>query len=227
MDTLKILLGATVALLLGALGVSLIQQKPAAESAGAAEKEEVLRKVEALRLELNRLQTEKSRQALQEAAARIPDVAPLPVAPTPIPSAELEAMQAEIARLQAEKEKAERDAQTADREAAYVGGRVLENRDQEARRARMITDAMLIGRISEWQETELGNFAIVEVVMRENVQQGTILCVRRNSGILGKLRIDEVSIEGTIASPVTAFSGIRPQSGDELILEPPFYRFEE
>lgn len=220
MDTLKILLGATVALLLGALGVSLYNQKAPSQSADSLEKAELMRQIEELRLEQDRLQIEKQRLALQQAAAQAPPVV-APVAPPP--AAEVASMKEQIAQLQADKEKAERDAETADREAAFVGGRALESRDKEARRARLISQALLIARVKEWVENpEVGGFATIEVVMPENVQPGTVLCLRRNTGILGRLRVDDVSIEGAIANPVTPFTETRPQAGDELILEPPF-----
>ncbi|MCW1923322.1 hypothetical protein OKA05_12225 [Luteolibacter arcticus] len=221
MDTLKILLGATVALLLGALGVSLYNQKAPSQSADSLEKAEIMRKIEELRLEQDRLQIEKQRLALQQAAALEPAVAP-PAAQPP-PAAEVESMKEQIALLQAEKEKAEREAETFEKEAVLIGGRQIESRDKEARRARLISQALLIARVKEWVENpEIGGFATIEIVMQENVQPGTILCLRRNTGILGRLRVDDVSIEGAIANPITPFTETRPQVGDELILEPPF-----
>ncbi len=221
MDTLKILLGATVALLLGALGVSLYNQKAPSKDSESLQTAELMRKIKELELEQDRLQIEKQRLALQQAAAQAPPVA-APVAQPPAAAA-VESMKGQIAQLQAEKEKAERDAATADREAAFVGGKVLESRDKEARRARLIGQALVIARVKEWVESpEVGGFATLEVVMPENAQPGAVLCLRRNTGILGRLRVDDVSIEGAIANPITPFTETRPQAGDELILEPPF-----
>lgn len=218
MDTLKILLGATVALLLGALAVSYKNINAPAKPAVQNEQKELLRQIEELRLEQDRLQIEKQRMELQQAAAQAPPV-PAPVAEP----AEIAAMQAQIAELEKEKEKALRDAETADREAAFVGGKMLEGRDQEARRARMIRDSLVIARIKEWvEDPQFGGFATIEVIMPDNVQPGSVLCVRRNTGILGKLRVGEMSIEGAIANPIGSFPEARPQAGDELILEPPF-----
>lgn len=218
MDTLKILLGATVALLLGALAVSYKNINAPAKPAVQNEQKELLRQIEELRLEQDRLQIEKQRMEIQQAAAQAPPV-PAPVAEP----AEIAAMQAQIAELEKEKEKALRDAETADREAAFVGGKMLEGRDQEARRARMIRDSLVIARIQEWvEDPQLGGFATIEVIMPDNVQPGTVLCVRRNTGILGKLRVGEMSIEGAIANPIGSFPEARPQAGDELILEPPY-----
>lgn len=219
MDTLKILLGATVALLLGALAVSYKNQTaPAKPPASKTEQAELLRQIEELRLEQDRLQIEKQRMMIQEAAAQAPPV-PAPVAE---PS-EIAAMKEQIAALEKEKEKALRDAEVADREAAFVGGKMLEGRDQEARRARMIRDSLVIARIKEWvEDPQYGGFATIDVIMPDNVQQGTVLCIRRNTGILGRLRVGEITIEGAIANPLGDFPEARPQAGDELILEPPF-----
>jgi len=222
MDTLKILLGATVALLLGALAVSYKNLGTPPKAAAKSEQAELLRQIEEIRLEQDRLQMEKQRMMLQQAAAPVPN----PVdnaAAIAAAAAEREVMQRQIAELQKEKEKAERDAEVADREAAFVGGKMLEGRDQEARRARMIRDSLVIGRIKEWvEDPQLGGFATVEVIMPDNVQPGTVLCIRRNTGILGRLRVGEMSIEGAIANPLGTFPEARPQAGDELILEPPF-----
>jgi hypothetical protein len=219
MDTLKILLGATVALLVGALAVSFKNGKPSERPADKSELAEVKRQLQEIQIEQDRLETERQRRMLQEAAAAQSAVVPAPVAAP----AELAAMQEQIAELQKEKEKAERDAETADREAAFVGGKMLESRDKEARRARMISQAMLIARVKEWvEDPQFGGFATIEIVMQENVQPGTILCVRRNTGILGRLKVGETTIEGAIANPVGNFPEARPQAGDELILEPLF-----
>ena len=218
MDTLKILLGATVALLLGALAVSYKNINAPAKPAAQSEQKELLRQIEELRLEQDRLQIEKQRMEIQQAAAQAPPV-PAPVAEP----AQIAAMQQQIADLEKEKEKAMRDAETADREAAFVGGKMLEGRDQEARRARMIRDSLVIARIQEWvEDPQFGGFATIEIIMPDNVQPGSVLCVRRNTGILGRLRVGEMSIEGAIANPVGTFPEARPQAGDELILEPPF-----
>jgi hypothetical protein len=222
MDTLKILLGATVALLLGALAVSYKNLGSPPKAAAKSEQAEILRQIEEIRLEQDRLQMEKQRMLLQQAATPAPSPAENAAA-IAAAAAEREEMKRQIDELQKEKEKAERDAEVADREAAFVGGKMLEGRDQEARRARMIRDSLVIGRIKEWvEDPQLGGFATVEVIMPDNVQPGTVLCIRRNTGILGRLRVGEMSIEGAIANPVGTFPEARPQAGDELILEPPF-----
>lgn len=219
MDTLKILLGATVALLIGALAVA-YKDGPAEKSASKDEVAELKQQIQQLQIEQDRLETERQRRILEEANAKA--AADQPAATTaPAPAAELAAMQEQIAKLEAEKAKAEKNAETANNEAAFVGGHVLEQRDNEGRRARMIKDALLIGRVKEWvEDAQFGGFATIEILMPENVQQETILCVRRNTGILGKLKVGEMSIEGAIATPVGPFPEASPQPGDELILDP-------
>jgi polyhydroxyalkanoate synthesis regulator phasin len=217
MDTLKILLGATVALLIGALAVA-FKGGPAEKGASKDEVAELKAQIQQLQVEQDRLETERQKRILEEATAKAAAEQP---APAPAPAADLAAMQEQIAKLEAEKAKAERNADTANNEAAYVAGHVLEARDNEGRRARMIRDAMLIGRVKEWvEDPQLGGFATIEIVMPENVQQETILCVRRNSGILGRLKVGEISIEGAIATPMGTFPEAKPQPGDELILDP-------
>ena len=221
MDTLKILLGATIALLLGALAVSYKNNSaPADNSAGTTELTEMKRQLADIQLEQDRLQTERERRVLREVTEK---AAP---APAPEPAADpsqLEAMRAEIAQLQAEKDKAERNAATSDKEAAFVTGKVTESRDKEARRARVIKDALVMARVREWiQDDNLGGFATIDIVMPENVTPDTVLCVRRNTGILGRLKVGEVTIEGGIANPVGGFGDSPPEPGDELIMEPPF-----
>ncbi|MCW1911948.1 hypothetical protein OJ996_00075 [Luteolibacter sp. GHJ8] len=220
MDTLKILLGATVALLIGALAVA-YKDGPAEKSASKDEVAELKAQIQQLQIEQDRLETERQKRILEEATAKAAAekaAAPAPAAPAP---AEVAALEEQLAKLEAEKAKAERNAETANNEAAYVAGHVLEQRDNEGRRARMVRDAMLIARVKEWvDDPQLGGFATIEILMPENVQPETVLCVRRNSGILGRLKVGEMSIEGAIATPMGAFPEAKPQPGDELILDP-------
>ena len=218
MDTLKILLGATVALLIGALAVA-YKDGPAEKGASKDEVAELKAQIQQLQIEQDRLETERQKRILEEATAKAAAAQPA-LAPAPA-AAEVEALKEQLAKLEAEKSKAERNAETANNEAAYVAGHVLEARDNEGRRARMIRDAMLIGRVKEWvDDQELGGFATIEILMPDNVQPETILCVRRNSGILGRLKVGEISIEGAIATPMGSFPEAKPQPGDELILDP-------
>jgi hypothetical protein len=135
--------------------------------------------------------------------------------------AQLEANRAAVAQL--ELEKAERDAKLADSEELLLDQRKLEGGDSELRRARMISEALLIGRIHEYREdAEYGGFATFEVLMPEQVQIGTILAIRRKTGILGQLKVSQVEGAGAVASPLPGFGQIKPEPGDELILPPQY-----
>lgn len=216
MDTLKILLGATVALLIGALAVSWQGLQNGTNSISVQQYKELQRQIQDINDQRAKLQEEKDKleklQITQSIAA--------PAQPDP---AEVAALKSQLALAEKEKADAELKANTRDKEASFIVGRDAENRDGGARRTRMINDALLVGKVSEWVEDPTsGSFATVKVERPESVQQDVVLCIRRNGGILGKLKVTQVSYEGTIASPMTPFNEVKPMPGDELILEPPF-----
>jgi hypothetical protein len=226
MDTLKILLGATVALLLAALGLSWKNlQTGSNDPKELSEQQMELKK---LQVEHERLQLEVMRLTNQQGGAP----APAPTASTTqvqaAPSqAEIEAAKAEIEQIELERKKA---AAAASQEAAFIEGKqqpktTLPDKAAEkvSRRLAMIQQSMLMGHVVEWVDSpDAGSFATIEITSPENVQAGTELLIRRNGGILGKLRVDRIEPDGTIANPITKFSGAKPVQGDELILEPPF-----
>jgi hypothetical protein len=125
-----------------------------------------------------------------------------------------------LAQLELETEEAKRQAERAEKETDFLLDKRDESKSKEARRVRVINDAMRIATIKIWQEDEqLGDFAILSIDSPDNVQAGAVLAIRRNGGILGKLRVSEVTIEGAIANPITNFGEVQPLPGDELILE--------
>ncbi len=218
MDTLKILLGATVALLLGALAVSWKNLQTGERNASKDELAKLQRQIEEIRRAQDDLALEKQRLALQEAAAR-----PTPSEDAAAEAAKLAAIEAQLARLEEEKAQGERDARMENQENAFQEGMEFQKKNSDVRRARMIRDALLIARVKEWVDGELGGFGTIDLVRPENVQPGSELLIRRNTGVLGKLRVERIDIEGGIVNPVTQFGDIRPEPGDELILEPPFF----
>jgi hypothetical protein len=222
MDTMKILLGATIALLLAALVMSWNGMRDGVKNAPEEEIARMRKQLDELRVETERIQLEKQLQQLREST---PPPAPAPAGPS---SAEMEAMRLELAAKEAalreaelEKERAERDAEAYKDEAGIVGRTVLEQSDNELRRARLIGNALLMGRITEYlDDSELGGFATFEVLMPENVRVGDTLAIRRNTGILGLLKVSDITPEGGIANPMPGFGPVKPQPGDELILPP-------
>jgi hypothetical protein len=222
MDTMKLLLGATIALLLGALVMSWQGMKEGVVNAPPDELARLRKQVDELRIEQKRLELEKQYQQLRDTPAA-----------QPVPSttnSEMEAMKAELAAKEAalreieeEKAKAERDAQTFKDEAGFIGQKVLDSSDNELRRARMIQNALLIGRVKEYvEEPEYGGFVTIELLMPENVQSGIQLAIRRKTGILGQLKISSIEGGEAIASPMPGFGQVKPVPGDELILPPQF-----
>lgn len=224
MDTIKLLLGATIALLLGAMVMSWQGMKEGVANAPEDEVARLRKQVNELRIEQERIRLEKEYQQFRDA--------PIPQQPAPVATStsEMEAMKAELAakeaalrEIEAEKAKAERDAQTYKDEAGLVGRVVLENKDNELRRARMIRDALLIARVKEYvEEPEYGGFATIELVMPENIQTGVQLAIRRQTGILGHLKISSIEGGEAIASPMPGFGQVKPEPGDELIWPPQF-----
>jgi len=222
MDTMKLLLGATVAVLLGALCWSFVGMKEGEKNTPADEIARLRKQVDELRLEQERIQMEKQLQQVRSQPAPTPAVTTTPSEMESM-KAELAAKEAALKEIEEEKNKAERDATTYRDEAGLVGQRELEKSDNELRRARLIRDALLVGRVTEYAEDPaVGSFATIEILMPDNVQVGTIVAIRRNTGILGQLKVSDITPEGAIANPLPGFGQVKPQAGDELILPPQY-----
>ena len=221
---MTILLGATFALLLAAVVLSFQGMNEGVKNAPQDELSRLRSQVEQLRVEQERMKVEKEYQQLR--------TMPEPVAPASSEvdrmKAELVAKEAELAALAEENETAEKKAETAEKkadtyrdEAGLIGQRELEKSDNVLRRARLIRDALLIGRISQYVvDPAAGSFVVIEVVLPEHVQVGTVLAIRRNTGILGQVTITDISTEGVIGNPMPGFGPVEPQEGDELIIPP-------
>ena len=214
MDTMKLLLGATVALLFTAVVLSWQGMKRGVGNASSDEIERLRKQIAELRQEHDKLELEKQLQQLKAGApgglsgsAEIESI-----------KAELEANRAAIAQMEAEK--AARDAKLKQDEEGLLQQRDLEGADQELRRARWIAEALLMGRVREYHQE--GGFITFDVLMPEQVQPGTVLGIRRKTGILAQFKVSDVTPEGGIADPMPGFGPIDPKPGDELIL-PPMY----
>ncbi|MGA0846288.1 MAG: hypothetical protein ACO3RV_07065 [Luteolibacter sp.] len=220
---MKVLLGATCALLLGALVMSWQGMNHAVRNAPAAETERLREQVRELRADLERIQLEKQYQQIRAGVSELPLVSNAEMEQV---KAQLAAQQEALAQMEAaasEEAAAERDAQLEMEEGALLDQRRLESKDTELRRARMIAEALLIGTVSEYvSNPEYGDFVTFQIHMPEQVQVGTILAIRRKTGILCQLKVSDVSPEGGIANPLPGFGPVEPIAGDELILPPPF-----
>lgn len=221
MDTMKLLLGATVALLLGALAVSWQGMNQGVEHAPADQ-------VARLQKQMKELQQQQDSLILQRKIENLK--ASTPATPTPsVNAVEIEALKSqmqvneELAAREAA-DQAERDKQLAVDEDGLIAQRDLEKTDKELRSAKMIADALLIGRVKEYvEDAQYGGFITLDILMPEQVQIGTILAIRRNkTGMLAQFRVSDVAVDGAIANPLPGFGPVTPEVGDELILPPPF-----
>jgi hypothetical protein len=211
---MKLLLGATVALLLGALAVSWQGMRRGVENASPDEIARLKKQVTELRQEQDKLELERQLQQLKLNAPATPEANAAQIEAV---KAEVELNRAKLAQIEADK--AARDARLAQDEEGLLSQRDLEKGDSELRRARMIGEALLIGRIREYV-TESG-FITFDILMPEQVQNGTVLALRRKTGILGQFTVSNVTPEGGIADLLPGIGRIEPKPGDELILPPP------
>lgn len=223
MDTMKLLLGATIALLFTALVLSWTQTRQRVTNTPADELQRLSQQIAELRTEHERIQLE--RQA-REMRGQSPMGGGSPYQSSD-PSVdamktELAAKEAALRTLEEEKARAVRDAKVFEEEAGLVGQREIERGDNEMRRARMVRDALLVARIKEFADDEFGGFCAIELLMPENLQTGMTLAIRRNTGILGHIRITTIEGNEAIASPMPGFGPVDPRPGDELIIPPPF-----
>jgi len=213
---MTVLLGATFALLLAAVVLSFQNMNSGVANAAPEELQRLQNQIDQLKIDQERMKLERDMQ--REPIAITPSATEVEKM-----EAELAAKEAELAELAEEKSDAEQKAETYRDEAGFIGQRELEKHDDEQRRARLIRNALLIGRITEYvSDPDFGGFTTIEVVLADQVKQGTILAIRRNTGILGKLEISEVTPEGAIGSLLPGFGQVIPEAGDELIIPPQF-----
>jgi multidrug efflux pump subunit AcrA (membrane-fusion protein) len=220
MDTMRLLLGATVTLLVAAFvwAVQIMNQgvanPPAAELAHIQKQQkEVQKELDNLSMQRQQ-QVEQAKQvATSQSAVELEAI-----------KAQLEASKSTLAAMEQEqKELKQKDSKMARDEEGLMGQRQLEKNDKELRRARMISDALLMGRVREYVSNDkVGTFVTVDVLMPEQVQVGCILAIRRKTGILGQMKVSEVTPEGAIANMLPGLSDVPPKAGDELIFPPQY-----
>lgn len=221
MDTMKLLLGATIALLLGALAVSWQGMNTGVKNTPPDEIARLQKQIKELRAEQDNLKMQRDLQMLRSEPIQTPATTS---------ALELEAMKLQVAQnkrtleeMEMLKEMEKRDKKVAQDEEGLLAQRGLEGKDSELRRARMIGEALLIGRVKEYvEDAQYGGFITFDVLMPEQVQTGVIVAIRRKTGILGQLKVSDVTVEGAIANPLPGFGQIKPQVGDELILPPQY-----
>lgn len=226
MDTIKILLALTTTLLLAALAWSWQQQRDLSKSAPAAE-------LARIKLQLAELEREEailaSEKQLREIGA-MPNPTPTALVPTAKAQAELEEKNAQLkeiearnAALQAELEMKEKEANLAKQEGGLIAQRDLEKSDRELRRARQISEALLMAKVMEFvNDPNTGAFVTIQLVMPEHVTVDTVLSVRRKDGIAGSIKVREIIGGEAVADVLPGIGPFTPQPGDELIVPPAF-----
>ena len=215
---MKLLLGATIALLLGALAVSWQGMNQGVKNTPPDEIARLQKQVKELRAEQDNLKMQRDLQQLRSESVQTPA------------NSELETMRLQVAQnklaleeIELRKEAEARDKKVAQDEEGLLAQRSLEGGDSELRRARMIRDALLVGRIKEYvEDAQYGGFVTFEVLLPEQIQAGVIVAIRRQTGILGQLKVSDITAEGAIANPLPGFGQVEPQVGDELILPPQY-----
>ena len=133
------------------------------------------------------------------------------------------------AQLEAELAEKERKNELRKKEDSFISKEMIERAEKQKRRASTVKIALLQAKVVEWvarqPDQESGGFAIIE--LHRDIQPGTFLSIRRQTGIYGQLQVDHLYPEKKQASanPVrgTFPDGGAPviKPGDELIL-PPF-----
>ncbi|MEO6475315.1 MAG: hypothetical protein ABIQ96_09370 [Luteolibacter sp.] len=212
---MKLLLGATIALLLGALAVSWQGMKTGVGNTSASEIARLKSQVKEIQAEQDKLAIERQMLQLQREPV---------VTPTASSNAsEIQQMKEQMERIRKLEEERERAKMVDAAEEGLLDTKKLEKGDSELRRARMISEALLMGSVKEYvEDPQYGPFITFDVRMPEQVQVGTIVAIRRKTGILGQLKVTQVEADGAVASPLPGFGPIQPQIGDELILPPQY-----
>lgn len=226
MDTIKMLLAATTALLLGALAWTWQSQRNLAKDAPASELARIQKQLEEIKREEAILRTEKQLRdmGVTSTPAANPTVA------TQSSNQELEEKAAKLreieernAALQMELELKNKEVNVAKQEAGLIAQNDLEKSDKELRRARQIKEALLMAKVMEFvNDPATGSFVTIQLVMPEHVTVDTVLSVRRKDGIAGNVKVREVVGGEAIADVLPGIGPFAPEPGDELIVAPAF-----
>jgi len=141
--------------------------------------------------------------------------------PDSMSAAKLRELEEQNKQLLAAKEAAEKKQQQAEAETLGMNERAVEQNDKAARRARLISQAMLMAQVKEVVlENGQVQFVVIDV-KQSNVRMGSRLAIRRNTGIVGEVVVSRMDAEATFADPLpNAVGEIDIKQGDELIVPP-------
>ena len=214
MNITQILLGAIAAILLALLGFSYTSMRH-----GEAAND---RKDRAIAL----LQEEASYKAelkrLRSGHPITPSTTPIavPVSPT---EDKLKEMEIANKLLREQVLRSEKKAEQAEEETLAMNGIRAEKYEKAARRARLISQAMLMAQVKEVAQQDSIFVIVLDVKMPQAVRMDTELAIRRGTGIIGRVIVSNIDAGAVFADPLPGtFPGgsIDVKVGDELIIPP-------
>ncbi len=223
MDTIKILLAATTALLIGAFGWNWLEQREQVKNSPSTELARIQKQLAEIKREEQNLIAEK----------QLRDMGVLSSTPANEPSklneADMAEKAAQMAAIEAKNKALEEELlkkQEADvkrDEDGLIGAIKLEKTDKELRRGRQISEALLMARVKEVvNDPATGSFITIELLMPQNVQVDAIMAIRRKDGIVGNVKVREIIGNEAIADVLPGVGPFEAVSGDELIIPPAF-----
>jgi dihydroorotase len=225
MDTIKMLLAATTALLLGALAWTWQTQRNLTKDAPATELARIQKQLEEIKREEAILRSEKQLRDMGVTSAPSGNATFSQNSNKDLEekAAKLREIEERNAALQMELELKEKEANVAKQEAGLIAQNDLEKSDKELRRARQIKEALLMAKVMEFvNDPATGSFVTIQLVMPEHVTVDTVLSVRRKDGIAGNVKVREVVGGEAIADVLPGIGPFSPEPGDELIMAPAF-----
>ena len=206
MDVLKVLIYMAAAALLAALGMTWKDFKKERAAEPPEKVFEVKRQIREIEMDRERMQADRDR--ITGKAAPPPPTTVAPDAPPP-PSSDVD-----LAAIDAASTLSDPSLDTEGHEAEPAAPLTADDR------AKAIAAAPVVAKIAEWVESpEVGTFGALEIVDATKVQTGAMLSVRRNSGIIARLKV-EITEDGALATPTSSLGELKPQVGDELIVDP-------
>lgn len=209
-DLLKVLFYMAAAALVAGLGVSWKDFKRTRAEEPPEKVFEVKRQIREIRLDQERIQTARDRitgKAAPPTAAAVADDAPPP------PTADVDLAAVDAASTLSDPPEAGEEGATP----APTPAPALSPDD----RAKAIAAAPVAAKIKEWvEDPDFGVISTLQITDATAVKPGIILCVRRNSGIIARLKVSEIAEGEAAASPSSILGELKPQVGDELIVDP-------
>jgi hypothetical protein len=212
-DVLKVLLYMAAAALVAALGMSWKDFKRARAEEPPAKVFEVKRQIREIELDRARMQADRDR--ITGKAAPPPATTSVAEEAPPPPSTDVDLAAVDAASTLSDPPSEEEAEPVAPEPAPVPAPLSAEDR------AKAIAAAPVVAKIAEWvEDPQFGVICTLQITDAAKVKAGTMLSVRRNAGIIARLKVDEVTAEGALASPTAILGELKPQAGDELIVDP-------